>query len=96
MNEKMKILQMIGIYYPTVDGVINVSHNYARELNKIAVCDLATAKPERGAEYKYVEGLALARAGENAYKTLYRSWADVAADVYGRYSEIIAEYKKLR
>lgn len=50
MNEKMKILQMIGIYYPTVDGVIGVSHNYARELNKIAVCDLATAKPERGAE----------------------------------------------
>ncbi len=69
----MEILQMIGIYYPTVDGAINVSHNYARELNKIARCDPATAKPARDAEYKYVEDLALARAGENTYKTLYRS-----------------------
>lgn len=51
MSEKMKILQMIDTYYPMMDGVINVSQNYTRELNKIAVCDLATAKPERGAEY---------------------------------------------
>ena len=47
MDEKIKILQMIDTYYPTVDGAINVSHNYARELNKIARCDLATAKPAR-------------------------------------------------
>ena len=79
-----------------MDGAISVSQNFTRELNKIAVCDLATAKPERGAEYKIRRRLALDRAGENAYKTLYRSWADVAADVYGRYSEIIEEYKKRR
>lgn len=79
-----------------MDGVISVSQNYTPEFNKIAVCDLATAKPDRGAGYKNVEDLALARAVENAYKTLYRSWADVTADVYGRYSEIIAEYKKRR
>lgn len=43
-----------------MDGVISVSQNYTPEFNKIAVCDLATAKPERGAEYKNVEDLALA------------------------------------
>ena len=43
-----------------MDGVISVSQNYTPEFNKITVCDLATVKPERGAEYKYVEDLALA------------------------------------
>lgn len=36
----------------------------------------------------------LVAAGERARATLYRTWKDVAAEVYGKYEKIIADYKK--
>lgn len=32
--------------------------------------------------------------GENAYKTIYRSWNDVTAEVFEKYKKIVADYKK--
>ena len=36
----------------------------------------------------------LKEVGENAYKTIYRSWDDVTAEVFKKYKKIIADYKK--
>lgn len=36
----------------------------------------------------------VALAGENAYKTLYRTWGDVCDEVLEKYQKIIEEYKK--
>ena len=36
----------------------------------------------------------LKKIGENAYKTIYRSWNDVTAEVFEKYKKIVAEYKK--
>ena len=34
------------------------------------------------------------QAGENAYKTLYRSWEDVAKEALEKYKQIIEKYNK--
>ena len=37
-GEEMKILEVIDNYFPTVDGVVSVVHNYAVQLNRKAEC----------------------------------------------------------
>lgn len=51
--EKIKILELIDTYYPTVDGAISVAKHYCEELNKIAECKLAA--PKAAAKDKYVD-----------------------------------------
>ena len=53
VENKIKILELIDTYYPTVDGAINVTKHYCEQLNKIAVCSLAV--PKAAAKDKYVD-----------------------------------------
>ena len=38
----------------------------------------------------------LSQIGENAYNTIYKSWESIVDEVYGRYSEIVKAYRKIR
>jgi 1,2-diacylglycerol 3-alpha-glucosyltransferase len=38
----------------------------------------------------------LARIGENAYKTVYKNWESIVDEVYGRYTEIVKAYRRIR
>lgn len=52
-KEKIKILELIDTYYPTVDGAINVAKHYCEELNKLDECKLAA--PKAAAKDKYID-----------------------------------------
>lgn len=43
-GEEMKILEVIDNYFPTVDGVVSVVHNYAVQLNRKAECTVLAPK----------------------------------------------------
>ncbi len=51
--EKIKILQVTDAFYPAIDGVVKVVDNYAKQLNKIAICKVCA--PSAPKKSKYVE-----------------------------------------
>lgn len=44
IGKKMRILEVVDNYYPTIDGVVNVVDNYAKLLNKRAECTVLAPK----------------------------------------------------
>lgn len=70
--DKIKMLQMIDTYYPTVDGAINVCNSYAEELNKIATCDLASASAARADKYVDSKDFKVIRCAATAAPDKYR------------------------
>ena len=51
--EKIKILEMLDIFYPVIDGPITLVKNYSERLNKKAVCVVGV--PKAGKKQKYVD-----------------------------------------
>ncbi len=72
-SKKIKILELIDTYYPTVDGAISVSKHYATELNKIAECKLAAPAPAKKDKYVDNESFEVIRCSSTAAPEGYRS-----------------------
>lgn len=51
-DKKLRILQAIDTFYPTIDGAINVVKFYAEELNKTDKCSVIAPNPERKSRYQ--------------------------------------------
>lgn len=51
MKKKIKILQVIDAYEPTVDGAISVVKNYAKSLSNKATCKVLGPKPAKKVGY---------------------------------------------
>ena len=49
--KKLKILQTVDSYFPIVDGAINVSYHYCKNLNELAECALVTPAPSKKSNY---------------------------------------------
>lgn len=72
-DKKIKILEMIDTYYPTVDGAINVAKYYCEELNKIADCLLAAPKASKKVKYEDKESFEVIRCKATPAPEHYRS-----------------------
>ncbi len=49
--EKIKILQITDAFYPAFDGVVSVVDNYAKQLNKKAICKVGAPAPSKKSGY---------------------------------------------
>ncbi len=49
--EKIKILQVTDAFYPAFDGVVSVVDNYAKQLNKKAICKVGAPAPSKKSGY---------------------------------------------
>ncbi len=72
-DEKIKILQLIDTFYPTVDGAINVVKYYSENLNKIAECKLATPSASKKDNYDDLESFEVIRCLSSGAPENYRS-----------------------
>ncbi len=50
-KEKIKVLELIDTYYPTIDGAISVAKHYCEQLSKHSVCKLAAPRPAKKDNY---------------------------------------------
>lgn len=73
IKDKIKILELIDTYYPTVDGAINVTKHYCEELNKIAECVLAVPKAAKKDKYQDRESFEVIRCASVGAPEKYRA-----------------------
>lgn len=71
--KKIKILELIDTYYPTVDGAISVAKHYCEELSKRSECKLAAPKAAKKDNYVDNETFEVIRCSASAAPEGYRS-----------------------
>lgn len=73
IKDKIKILELIDTFYPTVDGAINVTKHYCEELNKVADCKLAVPRAAKRDKYEDKESFEVIRCASVPAPEKYRS-----------------------